>query len=143
MPNTFNNELITPLDSARQMLGDTGEDIPVSWLLDDNTINAKLAQYNFSTAVMQLALGLIARYGQMPDEVTDESGTKISWKDRRVAWTLLVQAMQSGNAKEEFDYTGGTYGAGQMGTPDPLPSPGRQTDSAGTVIPKFYPGLRF
>ena len=96
MAATFDPGLSSKRDEARLWLGDyhqgTVAGAVPSALLQDATIDAKLAAYPFNEAVAQLAGALISKYANSPDSY-DEGGTglKLVWAHRLDAWKTVIK----------------------------------------------------
>jgi hypothetical protein len=91
---TFDPSLPTYRDHARLLLGDTDT---TAVLLADSTIDAKLALFPYPEAVAQLALSLIALYGQKPDQYGEQGGVQVRWGERINAWRQIVDDARNGN----------------------------------------------
>lgn len=91
----------TALDRARFALGDTNgravrrADGSMGPLLEDEAITTMLVLYPEGEAVAKLAEGLASRYAQMPDHVTLDDGTSVSWRERVSNWTKLAATSRS------------------------------------------------
>ena len=93
MAATFDPTLATLKDHIRLALGDTNVNTP---LLDDQTINAKLAAFSYCEALAQCAEALISQFGQRPSEYGESGGVRITWGERISAWRKIVEDARSG-----------------------------------------------
>lgn len=91
----YDPDLLTSLDKARALLGDTSND-PATELLTDDHIEAVLALYatSFDSAVAFLADELVVTYAQQPDSVTLPSGLSVRWSERVKAWQALAARLR-------------------------------------------------
>lgn len=84
-------------------LGDTDTD---NFLLNDQTIAAKLAQYSLTTAglpvlaliaqkraTLSLARGLVSRYAQPADTIKDADGSQVSYTQRLKGWQGIIDRL--------------------------------------------------
>jgi hypothetical protein len=96
MSANYNEALPTDRDRARYLLGDTAVEPEEDALRTDEHYNAVLAsEPSFEAAVILIANGLIAEFGQEPDSIRLVSGLTISFKERVKAWERLVKQLQT------------------------------------------------
>lgn len=88
---TWNPALVSLRDEARLRLGDTNAEHA---LRDDATYDALITKYGLNTAVVVLAQGLVAEYGQLPVRV-DENGVTLDFSERLRAWQYIVTQAQT------------------------------------------------
>jgi hypothetical protein len=95
MSATYDETLPTDLDRVRHLLGDTDVEPEENALRSDEHIVAVLAsEPSFEAAVILIADGLIAEFGQEPDSVRLVSGLSVSFRERIAAWQRLVARME-------------------------------------------------
>ncbi len=96
MSATYDPEERTPLNKARELLGDTAVDPEANALHSDEHIELVLVEAgSFEAGVQYLANELITRFAQEPDSVRLPSGMTVSFKERINAWKNLVQTLQA------------------------------------------------
>jgi hypothetical protein len=98
---TFDITLPTLKDHIRLALGDaaaaTGS--VTGALLQDASIQTKLAQCGYLEALAQLAESLIAQYGQQPDEYDERGGIRLKWSERINAWKTIADHARTGKTR--------------------------------------------
>jgi predicted Rdx family selenoprotein len=106
MSATYNELLLSDLDRARSLLGDTAIDPPEDALHSDKHIAAVLEQHTtFAAAVAWLADELVARFSQEPVKVRLKDGTSVDYSDRVSIWEKLATRMRAGVAAAASDST--------------------------------------
>ena len=99
MAATYDAALPTAKDRVRLLLGDVPDDgtsgTIESALLQDDTIEAMLAQYPYNEAARQLAMGLIARFAGEPDKYEEGNGLRLEWRNRLEAWRALMKELRT------------------------------------------------
>ena len=93
MTATYDASLTELKDYIRLALGDTAV---ATALLADETIEAMLAAHPYGEALAQLAEGLIAEYGQRPDEYSESGGVRLTWGERIEAWRRIADDARAG-----------------------------------------------
>ena len=100
MSATFDPTLPTQRDHIRLALGDKHADASAGDitepLLQDETIDAKLAAWGYSEALAQLADALATEYAQRPDSYQEYQGLTMRWSERVSAWRELAKLARSG-----------------------------------------------
>jgi hypothetical protein len=96
MSATYDELLPTDKDRVRYYLGDTNVSPEENALRTDEHIAAVLtAEASFEAAVILIADGLIAEFGQEPDSVRLVSGLTVSFRNRIDAWKRLITRMEA------------------------------------------------
>jgi hypothetical protein len=96
MSATYDETLATDLDRVRHYLGDTDVDPEENALRSDEHIAAVLeGEESLEAAIVVIADGLIAQFGQEPDNVRLPSGLTVSFKNRIDAWKRLITRMEA------------------------------------------------
>lgn len=99
----YNPALQSIVSLIRFDLGDTDAD---NFLLDDQTIAAKLTQYSLTVsgqpvlvliaqkrATLSLARGLVSRYAQAIDMIKDADGSQVSYVQRLIGWHEIIDRL--------------------------------------------------
>ncbi len=96
MSASYDENIPTERDRARYLLGDIAVDPEEDALRTDEHYESVLAgEPTFEAAVIFIANGLIAEFGQEPDTIRLVSGLSISFKERIDAWDRLVKQLQA------------------------------------------------
>ena len=96
MAATFDPALPTLKDHIRLTIGDRGPD---TWLLTNETIQAKLDTLPYPEALAQLAEGLAAEFAQNPSSYSESGSMSISWGERVKTWLAIADRARSGKIK--------------------------------------------
>jgi hypothetical protein len=106
---TYNDELVTSIDHARSLLGDTAvtpgtTTIPeVDAYLSNEAIQAALTLYPpFALGVAFLADSLRARFAQEPVRVT-LSGISVDFTERAAYWDALAKRLRAEHAQAKAE----------------------------------------
>lgn len=122
MSATYNAALPTPRDRVRLLLGDVGDGTTqteiADALLQDETIDAALAQHSFADAVVVLATGLIARVGQEPDHYAESGGLTLDWSRRLEGWQQIVTLARAGQLSSALRCARPAIALGALTGPD-------------------------
>lgn len=124
MPIEWDSQLSTPRDRARLALGDTGfltggDGQPI-WLLQDETLDALLAQ-GYELGVAEAADALVARFAQLPDKLDESEGARQEWSERILAWKDLAKRMRAARPTQTPSATiGGSSAIGRIKDPPGL-----------------------
>ncbi len=98
MSATFDASLPTARDRVRFLLGDVPEGASSGTISDaliqDETIDAMLAQASYTETCRQMAISLLSRYSSEPDRYEEGNGLKLHWQNRLDGWKAVLKELK-------------------------------------------------